>query len=246
MKISTNIALLMFLYFIQGLPYGFQARFLPVFLRSQGFSLTDLGYFKLLLAPWLCKALWAPLVDKYGSKRKWLLWSIFGLILTCAFSCFITTSNIPLLCFVLLSLNLCAATQDIAVDGIAVTLLADDELGQGNTVQVVGYKVGSIFGGGVLVWFIDVIGWIGLFMVLTLLYVESWMFVYVSPKLRQFGSPKIKDEIYDRKGSDEKLKSEATKSTSEGIGDRKTSNHEQNGDEDFKEDGPISDGKNLF
>ena len=184
MEISKNVSLLTFLYFIQGLPYGFQARFLPVFLRSQGLSLTSLGFFKLLLAPWLCKVLWAPLVDKFGTKRKWLLWSVFGLIISCAAAVFIPPTNMTLLSVVLLSLNLCAATQDIAVDSIAVAVLSGEDLGQGNTAQVVGYKIGSVFGGGVLVWFIDVIGWPGLFVLMTLLYVEAWMFVYVSPKLR--------------------------------------------------------------
>ena len=81
-------------------------------------------------------------------------------------------------------LNFFAATQDIAVDGIAVALLTSDELGKGNTAQVVGYKIGSIFGGGVLVWFMDSLGWSGLFLVLTLLYIEALLFIYLSPTLR--------------------------------------------------------------
>ena len=184
MILSKNLALLTFLYFIQGLPYGFQAKFLPILLRSEGISLTSVGLFKFLLAPWLCKALWAPLIDRYKTKRIWLLYSVFGLVITCLFAILISPKQLVLLSIVLFSLNFWAATQDIAVDGIAVNLLERDELGQGNTVQVVGYKVGSIFGGGVLVLFLDSLGWAGLFAFLALLYFEAWMFAYVSPLLQ--------------------------------------------------------------
>ncbi len=90
-----------------------------------------------------------------------------------------------MLCFIVFCLNFFAATQDIAVDGIAVALLSHNELGKGNTAQVVGYKIGSIFGGGVLVWFMDSLGWSGLFLVLTLLYIEALLFIYLSPTLRK-------------------------------------------------------------
>ena len=170
--------------FFLGLPYGFQASFLPMYLRMQGVSLTNLSLFKVLLAPWLCKALWAPLVDKKATKQKWLLWSVSGLVFICAFASLSSPTNLFVLSFIVFFLNFFAATQDIAVDGIAVALLTSEELGKGNTAQVVGYKIGSIFGGGVLVWFMDSLGWSGLFLVLALLYIEALLFIYLSPTLR--------------------------------------------------------------
>ena len=64
----------------------------------------------------------------------------------------------PLLALVLV-MNLFAATLDIAVDGLAVDVLRARELGHGNTAQVVGYKLGMLTGGGLLLW---ASGWIGL------------------------------------------------------------------------------------
>ena len=197
---SSHMVVLLFLYFIQGLPYGLQARFLPVYLRSRGVSLTNIGLFKILLAPWFCKALWAPLVDKYGTKQKWLLGSICGLMVTCAVISFILPDQLMLLCFLILALNISSATQDIAVDGIALAILTKEELGQGNTVQVVGYKIGAIFSGGILVWFMDTLGWMGLFLVLTVLYVEALLLVYLSPSLRNLHSEK-KEGQYDKTSS---------------------------------------------
>lgn len=123
-------------------------------------------------------------MDQHSTKRKWLLGSIFGLIITCLLGSFVSLENIGLLCAFLFALNLLAATQDIAVDGIAVSLLHTSELGSGNTAQVVGYKLGSIFGGGVLLWLLEGVGWFGLFLMLALLYLEAFMFVFVSPSLR--------------------------------------------------------------
>ena len=184
--LSSRLFLLTFLYFIQGLPYGLQSRFMPIFLRARGVSLTNVGFFKMLLAPWLCKTLWAPLVDQKGTKHQWLLWSILGMSITCLLSSLISPDQFTLLCLIIFILNVCAATQDVAVDSIAVTMLNSDDLAKGNTAQVVGYKLGSIFGGGFLVWFLDHLGWSGMFVCLAVMYLQAFLFVYVSPSLQQF------------------------------------------------------------
>jgi predicted MFS family arabinose efflux permease len=64
----------------------------------------------------------------------------------------------PTLMAATLLLNLFAATQDIATDGLAVELLGPDERGLANGVQVAGYRVGMILGGGVLLVLHDRLG----------------------------------------------------------------------------------------
>lgn len=59
----------------------------------------------------------------------------------------------------ILAMNFFAATMDIAVDGLAIDLLDESELGLGNAAQVVGYKVGMLAGGGLLVWAATSLGW---------------------------------------------------------------------------------------
>src|SRR5688572_26056234 len=66
---AGRLGLLTALYFVQGMPFGFQATALPVYLRSHGVSVTTIGFLGLLSLPWLLKVLWAPLVDRYGSRR---------------------------------------------------------------------------------------------------------------------------------------------------------------------------------
>lgn len=167
---SPRLGLLSALYFVQGMPFGFQATALPVYLRTRGVSLTAIGFVGLLALPWMLKALWAPLVDRYGSARlgrrkSWILPMQAGLAATCAAAAFVSASDsLPVLLGLIFLMNLFAATQDIAVDGFAVDMLRPDELGLGNAAQVVGYKLGMLTGGGLLVWASGRIGWSGLFL----------------------------------------------------------------------------------
>ena len=67
-----KLSILSILYFVQGAPYGFQSACLPILLRSQGSSFTSLGALKLLFLPWVCKPLYAPLIDRTKSRKWWL------------------------------------------------------------------------------------------------------------------------------------------------------------------------------
>ncbi len=173
--LPRKLTILWALYFVQGLPFGFQATALPVYLRSAGMSLTGIGLATALAIPWMLKIFWAPLVDRYGSerfgrRRSWIVPLQFALAVSTALAAYANPEEqlTPLLVLVLI-MNLCAATMDIAVDGLAVDLLAERELGKGNIAQVVGYKVGMLTGGGLLVWASGRIGWEGLFIAMTLL-----------------------------------------------------------------------------
>lgn len=154
------------LYFAQGLPFGFQASALPLLLRERGVSLEAIGFSGLLAAPWLSKPLWAPLVDRYGNRRfgrrkSWIVPMQAGLV-ACALLA-AASADMRTLAAIILVMNLLAATQDIAVDALAVSWLGPEQLGPGNAVQVVGYKLGMLTGGGLLVWASARIGWDGLF-----------------------------------------------------------------------------------
>jgi len=165
-----RLGILWSLYFVQGLPFGFQATALPVYLRSEGMSLAGVGLATALALPWSLKILWAPLVDRFGGgrfgrRRSWILPLQLLLAATCVAAALVPPDEGlgPILALVL-AMNLLAATLDIAVDGLAVDVLERAELGQGNVAQVVGYKIGMLTGGGLLVWASGAIGWEGLFL----------------------------------------------------------------------------------
>lgn len=171
------------LYFVQGMPYGLQSNLLPIYLRTFGLSFTKISLTKLLFFPWSLKILWAPFVDQYGTKWKWLLCSMFGLFLCClVMSRLIPERDFPAMAFILLLMNFFASIQDIAVDGIAVRLLRSEDIGYGNTIQVVAYKMGSLIAGAGLLTVMDYIGWNMLFIIFCVVYAAAMFFSYFIPE----------------------------------------------------------------
>ncbi|XP_028918976.1 major facilitator superfamily domain-containing protein 3 [Ornithorhynchus anatinus] len=182
---KAKLVLLGLLYLVQGMPYGLQSGLLPVYLRSRGLSLTRIGLTKVLYLPWLLKVAWAPLVDQRGSKRAWLALSTVALAGTwAACAALPPETHFGPLAGALLLMNLCASVQDVAVDGLAVRLLAPHEVGLGNTVQVVGYKLGSLLAGGGLLTVVHLLGWGPLFTLLALAYLAAAGAAWRAPPLR--------------------------------------------------------------
>ncbi|XP_022411141.1 major facilitator superfamily domain-containing protein 3 isoform X2 [Delphinapterus leucas] len=183
------------LYLVQGLPYGLQSGLLPVLLRARGLSLTRVGLAKALYAPWLFKLVWAPLVDTRGSPRAWLTLSTAALGLVCGLlashpPAAAGQAGLPVtVAGLLLLLNLAAAVQDVALDTLAVRLLEPAELGPGNTVQVVAYKLGAVLAGGGLLAFVPTLSWPLLFLLLAAAYWLAAALTWVAPALRQLPTP---------------------------------------------------------
>ncbi|XP_051045206.1 major facilitator superfamily domain-containing protein 3 isoform X4 [Phodopus roborovskii] len=194
-----KLLLLAGLYLVQGLPYGLQSSLLPIFLRAHRLSLTRVGLTKGLYAPWLLKLAWAPLVDRRGSPRVWLTLSTVSLGLVCALLAVLPPpqagqTGLPTIIMgLLLLLNLGAAVQDVALDTIAVQLLEPKELGPGNTVQVVAYKLGSALAGGGLLVFFPTLSWSLLFLLLTATYWLAAALAWAAPALGQLSWPRVSE-----------------------------------------------------
>lgn len=137
-----NIALLFFLYLLQGIPLGLTAA-IPMILQNRGASYKQQAEFSFVYWPFSLKLLWAPIVDscfsaRVGRRKTWLiptqyLLGIFMLCLSGSVDGILgketeetSTGGHPqvaLITFIFFCLNFLAATQDIAVDGWALTML---------------------------------------------------------------------------------------------------------------------------
>lgn len=170
--LAARVAMLGTLYLAQGLPFGFQATALPVMLRRQGVGLEEVGFAGALALPWMIKLVWGPAVDAFhvaaiGRRRSWILPLQAGLALSCGAAAFVDPeTQLPVLLALVFAMNLCAATLDVAVDGLAIDLLAPDELGPGNIAQVVGFKLGMLTTGGLLLASLSAVGWHGFFAIM--------------------------------------------------------------------------------
>ncbi|HMV66324.1 MAG TPA: MFS transporter [Myxococcota bacterium] len=157
---ARTLLLLTALYVAQGLPNGFFTQALPVLLRERGVSLEAISLSSLLVLPWTLKVLWAPVVDRTLTPRAWILMmqAATAALLVGLAALDPATLLAPCLLVVLL-VNTAGATQDVATDGLAVVLLDDDARGDGNGVQVAGFRVGMILGGGALLMASAWVGW---------------------------------------------------------------------------------------
>lgn len=194
-----RLFILFLLYSVQGVPYGFFTSALPLFLREAGWSRTALGFLNGLSIPWFFKFSWAPLVDRFyftsfGKRKSWIIpcTAVFIILL------FLLSLNNPAsettvfwLLFIVLTVNATAATQDIAVDGLAVDILTARDRGPGNAVQVVGFKAGMLFSGGILLGLNAYLGWNGICMVMSLIAAVVFIFAIRFPESQSSDTLKI-------------------------------------------------------
>ncbi|XP_071536719.1 major facilitator superfamily domain-containing protein 3-like [Panulirus ornatus] len=169
-KNAMPLCTLGWLYLVQGIPYGLQDKFIPIQLRSLGLQYSSVSLMKVLLVPWVAKGLWAPVVEVWGGRYLWLLTSLLALGISAYTGSFINPENTMSIGCMLLALNVFSAVQDITVDGLALQILPDDQLGLGNTVQVVLYKIGCLVGGAGLTFLLALTSWPVTFVTLALVY----------------------------------------------------------------------------
>ena len=155
---KRNFLLLVLLYFLQGIPMGLASGSVP-FLLKQYLSYGQIGVFSLAIYPYSLKLLWSPIVDavwsqRFGRRKSWItpIQTISG------FSMVYLGSHIDAMMkaageggdssvwnftgWWFLLVFLCA-TQDIAVDGWAISLLSIQNISYASTAQTVGLTAGS-------------------------------------------------------------------------------------------------------
>jgi len=155
---KRNFLLLCLLYFLQGIPMGLASGSVP-FLLKKYLSYGQIGVFSLAIYPYSLKLLWSPIVDavwsqRFGRRKSWItpIQTISG------FSMVYLGGHINEMMeaagkgvdsgvwnftgWWFLLVFLCA-TQDIAVDGWAISLLSIQNISYASTAQTVGLTAGS-------------------------------------------------------------------------------------------------------
>ena len=104
--------------------------------------------------------------------------SLSILCLTCLLATFTSLQMMFIIVPLLFLLNLGSAVQDICVDSLALEVLESPELGIGNTIQVVAYKVGSVFAGAALLWVSELTSWSVMWAVFSSLYLACLLLIH--------------------------------------------------------------------
>lgn len=143
------------LYISEGIPYGFTSVAMVAFMRQQGVSLELIGTFvAALFLPWAFKWAWAPLIDlvrlnRLGGRRAWIIFCTVMMIGTLMVTASIDfKEHFGLLLAMVVFNNLFCATQDVAIDSLAVSTLKVNERGRGNGYMFAGQYFGIMLGGG--------------------------------------------------------------------------------------------------
>lgn len=146
------------LYFSEGAPIGFLWLALPTVFREQGVPLEDITRFAaVLVVPWTFKFAWAPLVDVLRSRnwslKHWILTAQAVMTLTLAPLLALDLQNdFPLIVSLLIVHATAAATQDVAIDALCISVTQPLERGAYNGWMQSGMLLGrSLLGGGALI-----------------------------------------------------------------------------------------------
>ncbi len=147
------------LYFSEGFPYGLVTELFPAYLRFHGVPLKEIGFLNTVTAAWTAKFLWSPLVDSFGTYRRWIAGAVLALALA-TFALAAAPDTIGIRFWVLASaLAIASATQDIAVDAFTIRITPQTMLGFINAIRVATYRGAFIIGGGGLLILGGRMGW---------------------------------------------------------------------------------------
>ena len=143
------------LYVSEGIPYGFTSIAMVAFMRQQGLSLALIGTFvAALFLPWAFKWAWAPVIDliklhRFGGRKAWIVACTVMMIVTLLIAATVDSkAHFQLLLAMVVLNNVFCATQDVAIDSLAVSTLQADERGRGNGFMFAGQYLGIALGGG--------------------------------------------------------------------------------------------------
>lgn len=143
------------LYFGQALPYVIVMSLSVVMYKANGISNQDIAFYtSWLYLPWVIKPLWSPLVDMFGTKRRWTV--LLQLLVGAALASVALTMHLPnffrMSLAVLWLMAFSSATHDIAADGFYMLGLRQKQQAAFVGVRSTFYRLGMIAGQGALVY----------------------------------------------------------------------------------------------
>lgn len=146
--------------FASGFPFGLINEALPVYLRSGGASLVDVGLVAAATFPWTFKFLWAPILDRHGTRKQWIAACLILLALLIPLIARVDASSHGTIFFTLIVLAVTlSATQDVAIDAFTIQATPRPQLGVANSVRIGAYRGAMLVSGGAIIWLAGRAGW---------------------------------------------------------------------------------------
>ena len=185
-----RMATFFLLYMTEGIPLGFTATALATQMRRQGLGPAEIGAFVgSLYLPWAFKWIAGPIVDtltvaRFGRRRFWILSMQLLMIASLLFARQVDFANqLAFFTGVIFVHNMFGATQDVAIDALAVNVLPEEERGTANGFMFSGAYFGQAIGGSGVLFLTPIMGFQNTFFV-----VAAWIaavFLFVSLPLQE-------------------------------------------------------------
>ncbi len=157
-------------YFGQGYPYAVVHQLAEAIFKELGASLQMIGLTSLFHLPWNLKFLWGPFLDRYATKRSWLVRieiAITVLLVLLALST--TLTHILITTSILFTiLAFFSATHDIAIDGYYLEALDTDDQSKYVGFRAMAFRVAVFLIAGPVFIFYDDWGWFPTLLVVAL------------------------------------------------------------------------------
>lgn len=142
------------LYFSEGAPIGYIWWAMPTRLRAAGMPVDEVAALTALLTlPWALKFLWAPAVDRLRGRRwgyrAWITVAQVAMGLSLLpVGLLPATELVGLATWLLMAHAFAAATQDVAIDALAIATVPHDDRARTSAFMQAGMLVGrAVFGG---------------------------------------------------------------------------------------------------
>lgn len=166
---SRRMLVCVFIGFTSGMPLYVLIQLVPAWLRSNEVDLATIGLFSLVSLPYTWKFLWSPFMDRFappflGRRRGWALITQVGLLVSIGMlGMFDPGQSLGVIVGVVFAVSLFSASQDIVIDAYRRELLADDELGTGNSFFINAYRLSSLVPGSLALILSDLLPWSSVF-----------------------------------------------------------------------------------
>ncbi len=142
------------LYFAQAIPYVVVMNLTVIMYKDMGISNSDIAFYtSLLYLPWVVKPLWSPIVDMFGTKRRWtvLLQIVVGASLIAVGTVLHTPAFFAVSLAVMWIMAFSSATHDISADGFYMLGLRQQQQAAFVGVRSTFYRLATLVGQGPLV-----------------------------------------------------------------------------------------------
>ena len=147
--------------YASGLPLMLTASSLFLWYKDNGIETRDIAFLTLIAIPYTFKYLWAPFLDKVKiprlERRKgWILLTQVLLVILIAIMSRFSPANSPLIiAFIGFLICFVSATQDIAINAYQTEVLLEHERALGNAIAVMGYRIGMLVTGSLVLIIVD-------------------------------------------------------------------------------------------